>query len=93
MQFSFERRKQDRHEFHEGMKVEYTLDFSDKETFEADVVNVSTSGLCLLTTDCLDIGKEIIIKDYTSFPSQTAQVEWIEDVNASHYKVGLIFMK
>ena len=93
MSYSFERRKDERHEFREGMKVEYTLNLSEKETFEADVVNVSSTGLSLLTTDYLDIGQEIIIKDDISIPSQTAQVEWIEEVNARYYKVGLVFMK
>jgi hypothetical protein len=38
------------------MKVQYTLNLSDNEIFEAYVLNVSASGLSLLTTDYLDVG-------------------------------------
>ena len=93
MSYLFERRKEERHEFPEGLKLQYTLNLSDNEPFEADVVNVSSAGLSLLTTNCLDIRQKIIIDDYMLTPAQTAQVEWIEEVNAKHYKVGLVFMK
>jgi c-di-GMP-binding flagellar brake protein YcgR len=93
MSYSFERRKHPRYEVHEGMKIECSFDLLETGIFEAEVVNISDSGISLLTKDRLAIGQEIIIKDDISIPSHTAQVEWIENCNARHYKIGLIFMK
>ncbi len=92
--FSFERRKDFRHEFYDDTKIEFTVDLSDKEIFEGVVINMSASGLCLLVTStCLNIGQEIFIKAGIDLASQSARVEWIEEIREGHYKVGLTFEK
>jgi DNA-directed RNA polymerase subunit E'/Rpb7 len=73
--------------------MDYALDPFNTEIFEGFVVNISNVGLCLLISNILDIGQEIILKSDIDVPSQTARVEWIEKVNEKHYKVGLIFAK
>ena len=93
MPFSFERRKNERHEFYEETKIEYALDIASNETFEADVINVSAEGLSLLITERIEVGQEIILKDGMYIPFQGARVEWIEESGEGQYRIGLIFQK
>ena len=91
MSSSFERRKRFREEIEEPRKIEYASGFFDTETFEASVVNISDTGLCLLTSRPLNIGEEITIKDDVPDSPRTAKVQWIEKAEEGRYKVGLTF--
>jgi hypothetical protein len=93
MSSSFERRKHYRHDLHEMMKIEYALGPFVSEIYEGLLLNISTSGLCLLISDNLDIGQEIVIKSNINLPSQTARIEWIKKMDQAQYKVGLLFKK
>ena len=89
---SFERRVEERHSFSDMVEIEYVLDpFTDSETFKGSLVNISETGLCLLTTHLLKVGEEITINSMINTPSQIAVVQWIEKYDDDYYKVGLIF--
>lgn len=61
-------------------KVEYTVGhFSNDELFEADLINYSECGLCMLSPHRLTVGQEIILKDFMSYSSQTAVVIWVAE--------------
>ena len=91
MSFSFERREHFRHESFETRKIEYTLGILDTETFEGLVINTSDTGLCLLISNPLNIGQEILVQDEIYGSYKTATVKWIEKVDEKQYKLGLIF--
>jgi hypothetical protein len=92
MSFSFERREQFRHESFETKKIEYTLGIVDSETFEGLVINSSDTGLCLLISNPLDIGQEIMLQDEIYGFYKSAKVQWVEKIDEGQYKVGLIFL-
>jgi len=74
----FDLRRSDRYEFSDD-KVEYSLDpFSEDDLFEADVVNASETGLCILSASPLSVGQEITIKHFGGLSSKAAVVIWIE---------------
>jgi len=96
----FEQRKNERYEF-SGNTLEYALTpFAKDEIFEADVVNFSETGLCLLSSNRLSVRQEITVKNFMSSSSRTAVVIWVKKhdelfyINKSDkalYKAGLLF--
>jgi len=100
MKRMFDQRKNERAEF-TGDKVEYALNpFSEDEMFEADAINVSETGLCLLSSNRLTVGQEITIRNFMTFSSRTAVVMWVEEYDGMFhfdksdealFKVGLQF--
>ncbi len=84
-------------------KVEYTLDLiSSDEIYEADLINYSEVGLCMLSPYRLTVGQEIILKNFMDYSSRTAVVIWIaegEEEAGFHesgqvlFKAGLQFSK
>jgi len=98
----FDERRKDRQEY-SGDRVEYSLDpFFKGGLFEADVINVSETGLCFLSSNPLTVGQQIILSNFMSFSSQTAVVIWVEiyhdeihhadTSDTVAYKIGLRFM-
>ena len=96
----FEQRRSERYQLF-GNKVEYSLaPFSKDETFKADVVNFSETGLCLLSSNRLSVRQEITVKDFMTFSSRTAVVIWVKKCDDLFYlnksanllfKAGLLF--
>jgi hypothetical protein len=96
----FDIRSNERYEFSDN-KVEYALGhFSNDELFEADLVNISEKGLCMLCPQRLTIGQEITLRNFMSFSSRTAMVIWITEheetggrgeSDQALFKVGLQF--
>ena len=96
----FEQRRSERYELSEN-KVEYSLTpFSKDEILEADLVNYSETGLCILSSNHLSVRQEITIKNFMSSSSRTAVVVWIRKYNDLFYlnksdkllfKAGLLF--
>jgi hypothetical protein len=96
----FDNRSNERYDFSDH-KVEYTLGhFSSDELFEAELINVSERGLCIMSPQPLAVGQEITLKDFMGFSSRTALVIWIaEDEEKSRFdaseqglfKIGLEF--
>jgi hypothetical protein len=73
--------------------IEYVVDgVGASETFEGIIANISNSGFCLLTTDPLDSGAKIAIKNQKYLNSQWAAVRWSARNNNLYYKVGLEFV-
>jgi hypothetical protein len=67
--------------------------FTTHETFDGVVVNVSESGLCILTTHLLNKGQKIEIRGNVDAGPQSAIVRWALKRNSLYYKVGLKFTK
>jgi hypothetical protein len=96
----FDNRSNERYEFSDH-KVEYTLDpFSNDDIFEADLINASEVGLCMLSPHRLTVGQEIILRDYMNYSSRTAVVIWTAAAEKTKgfdkseqvlYKAGLRF--
>ncbi len=75
----FDQRSNERYEFLD-QKVAYTSGhFSSDEIFEADLINASETGLCMLSAQRLTVGQEITLINFMSFSARTAVVIWIED--------------
>lgn len=53
--------------------------------------NLSDSGLCLYTTNCLKKGQEIIVKSCFPYFYKKATVCWVEKYDSFYYRVGLEF--
>ena len=88
----FENRKNDRYEY-TGDKLEYTLSpFSTDEIFEADVINFSLMGLCLLSANYIAEGEEITIRDFMNYTLQNAKVIWVKRTAEGLFKIGLSFV-
>jgi hypothetical protein len=96
----FELRSNERNEFPDH-KVEYCLgNFTNDEIFEADLINASETGLCMLSPHCLSVGQKITLRNFMGSSSRTAVVIWIaQDKEASSFdksdqvlfKIGLQF--
>ena len=70
--------------------IEYVIEpLTTNETFYGVVVNVSESGLCILTNDLLNKGQQIRITDNGHAINNSAVVSWTEKYNDLYYKVGL----
>ena len=64
---------------------------SPNEMFDCIVADISTSGLCLLTTQPIESGQEITMMNHI-FPSpRTAIVRWSEEYKGLYYRSGLEF--
>ena len=96
----FEQRKSERYELSNN-KLEYSLTpFAKDEIFEADVVNFSETGLCLLSSNRLAVRQEITVKNFMASSSRTAVVVWVKKYDDLFYlnksekllfKTGLLF--
>ena len=80
-----------RHKRKEKMDtIEYVIEpLTTNETFDGVLVNVSESGLCILTNDLLNKGQQIRITDNGHTINKSAVVRWTEKYNDLYYKVGL----
>ncbi|MFA4829470.1 MAG: hypothetical protein WC594_09640 [Thermodesulfovibrionales bacterium] len=85
----FENRKKDRYEY-TGGKLEYTLSpFSADKIFEADVIDFSQLGLCILSANYIAVGEEITIRNFMNYALQTAKVIRVEKTDEGLFKIGL----
>ncbi len=73
--------------------LEYVIEpLTTNETFDGVLVNVSESGLCILTNDPLSKGQQIRITADGHTINKSAVVCWTEKYNDLYYKVGLEFL-
>ncbi|MEW6054258.1 MAG: PilZ domain-containing protein [Nitrospirota bacterium] len=63
------------------------------DVFDGIIVNISESGLCLLTTTFLSQGQEIIIRNGALVASRKANVRWAERYRDAYYRAGLEFSR
>ena len=62
-----------------------------EEMFDCVAANISKSGICLITTNPLQDGQEVTMKNHI-FPSpRTATVRWTEKYQSLYFKAGLEF--
>jgi hypothetical protein len=88
----FDQRRQER--FDISCPIEYVVDSFQSAMFcEGVAVNISNSGLCLLTSHPLAEGQEIAIKNIfpIPLPSETASVVWVEKSDDLAVRTGLSF--
>ncbi|MBM4146249.1 MAG: PilZ domain-containing protein [Nitrospira sp.] len=70
--------------------IEYVIEpLTTNETFDGVLVNVSESGLCILTNDILNKGQQIRITANGHAINKSAVVRWTEKYDDFYYKVGL----
>ena len=87
----FDQRKHERKDIVNA--IEYVIEgLNVSEDFEGVIANISDSGFCLLTTNPLDNGTKISIKNQTHFNSQSAAVRWSTKDHNLYYNVGLEFL-
>ncbi|MDQ7786370.1 MAG: PilZ domain-containing protein [Thermodesulfovibrionales bacterium] len=90
----FDQRKQER--FDISCPIEYVVDsFQSDVLCEGIAVNISNSGLCLLTSHSFTEGQEIAIKSIfpIPLPSEAASVVWVEKSADFSVKTGLSFSR
>jgi hypothetical protein len=66
---------------------------SPSQTRMGATVNVSDSGMCLVTSSNLREGECIIIKDELSLLSQKATIRWVRNYQQNFCKAGLMFVE
>jgi hypothetical protein len=66
---------------------------SPAKTRMGATVNVSDSGMCLITSSQLREGECIIIKNELSLLSQKATIRWVRNYQQNFCKAGLMFIE
>jgi len=61
--------------------------------FDSFVINISQSGICLVTTETLKNGQEIMIKNHVVPYPLPATVRWSKEYNGLYYSYGLEFVE
>ena len=85
-----DRRRHLRYDF--NLAIEYVKDPGMVSTiYKGIIIDISNSGLRLLTPSPLDIGQAITIKNTLPASSQTAVVRWVENPDSASYNAGLEF--
>jgi len=59
--------------------------------FDCILANISQSGICILTTDALQDGQNITIRNHIFPHARTAIVRWCKAYNGLYYISGLEF--
>ena len=55
-------------------------------------VNISDSGMCIYTSDCLPDGETLEIRDALPGQHRKAAVRWVKNISGDFYKLGLMFL-
>jgi len=85
-----ERRRHKRKYLANAMECELK-ELQQKEIFDCVAANISQSGICLITTNPLQNGQKVTMKNHI-FPSpRTATVRWSEDYKSLYFRAGLEF--
>jgi hypothetical protein len=63
------------------------------KTVEGLIMDISDSGLCLLTTSQLKVRQRLIIEDKSFSLEKVAVVRWIEKYDEMFYRIGLEYAK
>jgi len=56
-------------------------------------VNISDSGMCIYTFDCLNEGETIEIIKNIPVPYRKATVKWVKECCEDFYKIGITFVE
>jgi hypothetical protein len=69
------------------------VDDSPDEISLGATVNISETGMCLLTSNHLKEAESIIIENDVLLPSQKATVRWVKNYEQIFCKAGLMFIQ
>ncbi len=87
-----DRRKHTRKSY--GNVIKFTVNpRSTSETLIGVSINISDSGICLYTSDSLQVGESILIQEHLPVRYQKARVVWVKNYHREFYKVGLMFLE
>ena len=89
MEFS-ERRRHKRKYLANALECELKEPHQE-EIFDCVATNISQSGICLLTTNPIQNGQEVTMKNHIFSSPRTATVRWSEQYQNLYYKAGLEF--
>jgi len=90
MQIS-DRRKHERKYMATAIECVLNQRSSQNEMFDCIVADISKSGLRLLTTQPVENGQEITMKNHIFRSPRTAIVRWSEKYKGLYYRSGLEF--
>lgn len=74
------------------MECELKEQSRQDEIFDCIAANISQSGICILTTNPLQNGQEVNMKNHIFQSPRTATVRWSEDYKSLYYRAGLEFV-
>ena len=87
-----ERRKEQRNDL--TAFVQYTCSSETSDTFlRGRIKNYSYSGICMIVSQPLAEGQEIIVKSMGVPSSKRAIVRWQENIRRDTYEVGLEYVR
>jgi c-di-GMP-binding flagellar brake protein YcgR len=87
-----ERRKYQRNDLMAFVQYTCSSDTSDT-TLRGMIKNYSYSGICLIVSQPLAVGQQIIVKIMGVPSSKMATVRWQENIRKDAYEVGLEYIR
>ncbi|HZV47165.1 MAG TPA: PilZ domain-containing protein [Thermodesulfovibrionales bacterium] len=87
-----ERRKHQRNDLRAFVHYTFSSDTSDR-ALRGTIKNFSYSGMCLIVSQPLAEGQEIIVRSMAIASSKRAIVRWQENIGKDVYEVGLEYMR
>ena len=87
-----ERRKYRRNELMTSVQYTYPSEFSET-ILKGTITNYSNAGICLIVSQPLAKGQEIIVRSAGLPSSKRAIVRWQENISRYTYRVGLEFIR
>ena len=88
-----ERRRQKRYDLMAGVQYARSSDTSDSGSRRGLIKNYSQSGVCLITTQPLAEGLEIVVINLAVDSSKKAIVKWQQKISSDSYNIGLEYIQ
>jgi hypothetical protein len=75
--------------------IDYRIHLPDMQEiqFHGLILNISESGLCLYTSNSLNVGQELIIKTTLKAPVVRATIKWVRKYRDDLFRVGAMFIE
>jgi len=86
-----ERRKYRRNELTAGVQYTYPSEFSET-ILKGTITNYSNAGICLIVSQPLAEGREIIVRSMGLSSSKRAIVRWQKNISRYTYRLGLEYI-
>jgi PilZ domain len=88
-----EKRRQQRYDLTAIVRYARSSDTSDNVSRRGVIKNYSQSGICLITTQPLAEGQEIVVINLAVASSKKAIVRWQQKISDDSYNIGLEYIK
>jgi hypothetical protein len=88
-----EKRRQQRYDLTAVVQYARSSDSSDNVSRRGVIKNYSQSGVCLITTQPLAEGLEIVVINLAIGSSKKAIVKWQQKISNDSYNIGLEYIK